>query len=97
MFTEDNKQYHIREIKGKGEGRETLAFDVKCRNDAHIALLSSDSITNPMIEVFIGGWNNKKSAIRLNGTKPDKVEELTSDIVRIDYNVVNCNGPGFKC
>ena len=43
-----------------------------------------------MIEVFIGGWNNKKSAIRLNGTKPDKVEELTSDIVRIDFKLKRC-------
>jgi hypothetical protein len=40
-----------------------------------------------MVEVFIGGWNNKKSAIRLNGTKPDKVEEMTSDIVRIDFKL----------
>ena len=81
FFTEDNKEYQIRAIKGRGQGRETLTFDVKCRNDAHIALLNTDSVTNPMVEIFIGGWNNKKSAIRLNGTKPDKFEELTSDIV----------------
>jgi len=35
-----------------------------------------------MVEIFIGGWNNKKLAIRLNGTKPDKFEQLTSDIVK---------------
>lgn len=71
----------MRPIKGKGQGRNTLTFDVKCNNDAHIALLSSEDIASPMIEVFIGGWSNQKSAIRLNASRPDKAEESTPDVV----------------
>jgi hypothetical protein len=71
----------IRPIKGKGQGRDTLTFDVKCQNDAHIALLSSEEITSPMIEIFIGGWGNQKSAIRFNQSRPDKAEEPTPDVV----------------
>lgn len=84
IFTGDDKQYLIHKIKGKGQGRETITFDVKCSNDAHIALLSSDAVATPMIEVFIGGWSNQKSAIRLNQSKPDKAEEPTPDIVNSD-------------
>ena len=58
-----------------------LMFDVKCSNDAHVALLSSDVIALPMIEIFIGGWGNQKSTIRLNQSRPDKAEEPTPDIV----------------
>ncbi|KAK4002256.1 C3 and PZP alpha-2-macroglobulin domain-containing protein 8 [Daphnia magna] len=81
IFTDDDKEYVIRPIKGKGQGRDTLTFDVKCKNDAHIALLSSEEITTPMVEIFIGGWANQKSAIRLNQSRPDKAEEPTPDIV----------------
>ena len=71
-------------MKGKGQGRDTLTFDVRCNNDAHIALLSGDAVGAPMIEVFIGGWSNSKSAIRLNQTKPDKEVVETPDIVCMD-------------
>jgi hypothetical protein len=81
IHTDDDKEYRIRPIKGKGQGRNTLTFEVKCKNDAHIALLSSDVVANPMIEVFVGGWKNTKSAIRLNQTKPDKAEQETPDVV----------------
>ncbi len=81
IFTGDDKQYLIRPVKGKGQGRDTLIFDVKCSNDAHVALLSGDTAVQPMIEIFIGGWGNKKSAIRLNQNRPDKAEEPTPDVV----------------
>lgn len=84
ILTGDDKEYLIRPIKGKGPGRDTLTFDVKCKNDAHIALLSSQAIASPMIEVFIGGWSNQKSAIRLNQNKPDKAEEPTPDVVCLE-------------
>lgn len=61
-----------------------MTFDVKCNSDAHIALLSGEEIASPIIEVFIGGWNNTKSAIRYNQTKPDKAEESTPGIVSPD-------------
>ena len=57
---------------------------MKCSNDAHIVLLSSDVVASPMIEVFIGGWANQKSAIRLNQSQPDKVKEPTPNIVSMD-------------
>lgn len=82
VSTEDDNVYHIRPIRGDRKGEEvTLTFDVKCRNDAHVALLSSSSVDHPMIEVFIGGWRNQKSAIRFNQTKPDKAIVETPDIV----------------
>ena len=84
IITGDDKQYLIRPIKGKGQERDILTFDVKCSNDAHVALLSSDAIAQPMIEIFIGGWGNKKSAIRLNQSRPDKSEEPTPDVVCSD-------------
>ena len=84
IYTDDDKEYRIRPIQGKGRGRETLTFDVRCHNDAHVSLLGSDSIAEPMIEVFIGGWKNTKSAIRFNQTKPDKAEEETPGIVTFD-------------
>ena len=40
-----------------------------------------------MIEVFIGGWANTKSAIRLNQMKPDQVSVETPGI---------CNGDDFR-
>lgn len=57
---------------------------MKCSNDAHIVLLNGDEIASPLIEIFIGGWGNQKSAIRLNQTQPDKVKESTPDIVSME-------------
>ncbi|CAH2102819.1 unnamed protein product [Euphydryas editha] len=37
--------------------------------------------SDPMYEVFIGGWGNTKSVIRRNRTKPDKVEIETPGIL----------------
>lgn len=81
IITGEEKEYRIHPVKGKSNGRDTLTFDVKCQHDAHICLLSSDAVANPMVEIFIGGWNNSKSVIRFNQSKPDKVEVDTPDIV----------------
>lgn len=62
-------------------GHNGVVFRVKAAHDAHLALCSSDSMSNPMLEVFIGGWQNSKSVIRKNQTKPDVVEESTPEIL----------------
>lgn len=56
-------------------------FRVKAANDAHIALSTVEAENDPMLEVFIGGWGNKKSVVRRNRTKPDVVEVETPDIL----------------
>jgi len=79
ISTGEEKEYLIYPLDSKS--KNTLTFDVKCKNDAHIALLSSNAVDSPMIEIFIGGWANTKSVIRFNQTKPEKAEVDTPDIV----------------
>ena len=79
IVTGEEKDYQIQPLDSKSQN--TLTFDVKCKSDAGIALLGSDAVDGPMIEVFIGGWENTKSAIRLNQTKPNKAEVDTPAIV----------------
>jgi Farnesoic acid 0-methyl transferase len=62
-------------------GANGVVFRVKAANDAHIALTSTEAESDPMLEVFIGGWSNSKSVIRKNRTKPDVVEEATPAIL----------------
>lgn len=62
-------------------GSSGVVFRVKANNDAHIALTSSEAESDPMLEVFIGGWSNAKSVIRRNRTKPDVFEESTPGIL----------------
>lgn len=56
-------------------------FKVRASNDAHLALTSGPEESDPMLEVFIGGWKNSKSVIRKNRTKPDVSEVDTPDIL----------------
>lgn len=58
-----------------------MVFRVKAANDAHIALTSTEGESDPMLEVFLGGWSNSKSVIRKNRTKPDVAEEATPAIL----------------
>lgn len=37
--------------------------------------------THPVIEIFIGGWQNSKSIIRYNQTKPEVAEAQTPGIL----------------
>lgn len=85
-------------------GSNGVVFRVKANNDAHLALTSSEAESDPMLEVFLGGWKNTKSVIRKNRTKPDVVEVDTPDIVnggeyrgfwiRWDRNVINVGKEG---
>jgi len=62
-------------------GATGVVFRVKAAHDAHIALTTSEAESDPMLEVFIGGWSNAKSVIRKNRTKPEVAEEATPDIL----------------
>lgn len=56
-------------------------FKVRAANDAHIALTTGPNQSDPMIEIFIGGWGNAKSVIRKNRTKPEKAEANTPNVL----------------
>lgn len=58
-----------------------VRFKVRAAHDAHLALTTGPQESDPMIEVFIGGWSNAKSVIRKNRTKPDVVEVDTPGIL----------------
>lgn len=85
-------------------GHRGVVFRVKAPHDAHIALTSTEGESNPMLEVFIGGWSNSKSVFRKNRTKPDVVEESTPDFlsavefrgfwIRWDDNVITVGREG---
>ncbi|KAJ1522772.1 hypothetical protein ONE63_001928 [Megalurothrips usitatus] len=49
----------------------SILFKVQAANDAHIALTTTPDDGEPLYEIFIGGWQNAKSAIRKNKQKPD--------------------------
>ena len=69
-------EYTFSPIAGQG-----INFGVRAPNDAHLALTSGPEESDPMIEIFIGGWNNTKSVIRKNRTKPDVAENATPDVL----------------
>lgn len=58
-----------------------VQFRVRSNNDAHVALTSGPYESDPMYEVFIGGWGNSKSIIRKNRSKPDVAEVETPGIL----------------
>ncbi|XP_022117422.1 uncharacterized protein LOC110994849 isoform X1 [Pieris rapae] len=76
VSTDDNLQYQFFPVSSG-----SVQFKVRTANDAHIALTMGPQESDPMYEIFIGGWGNTKSVIRRNRTKPDKVEIETPGIV----------------
>lgn len=74
--TEDKLEYQFHPAAGG-----IVRFKVRAEHDAHLALTTGPGESDPMIEVFLGGWKNTKSVIRKNRTKPDVVEVDTPDIL----------------
>lgn len=60
---------------------EFCQFRVRANNDAHLCLTTGACESEPMYEIFIGGWGNSKSVIRKNRTKPDVAEIPTPGIL----------------
>ncbi|XP_030375225.1 uncharacterized protein LOC115624613 [Scaptodrosophila lebanonensis] len=58
-----------------------FVFQVRSAKDAHIALTTGPQESNPMYEIFLGGWDNSKSVIRKDRQKPDVVELPTPGIL----------------
>lgn len=58
-----------------------MQFRVRAPHDAHLILSGEPNETQPVIEVFIGGWGNSKSVIRYNKEKPEVAEIATPDIL----------------
>ncbi|GBP45177.1 C3 and PZP-like alpha-2-macroglobulin domain-containing protein 8 [Eumeta japonica] len=76
LQTEDKLQYNFFPVTSG-----SIQFRVRAPNDAHIALTTGPQESDPMYEIFIGGWGNTKSVIRRNRTKPDKVEIETPNVL----------------
>ncbi|XP_055683680.1 C3 and PZP-like alpha-2-macroglobulin domain-containing protein 8 isoform X2 [Lutzomyia longipalpis] len=74
--TEDKLEYRFYPVTNR-----LVNFKIRAPNDAHLALTTGPAESDPMIEVFIGGWKNTKSVIRKNRTKPDVVEADTPDVL----------------
>lgn len=76
VSTPDSPEYTFFQVHGSD-----LVFDVRAQSNAHIALTSGPADEAPLYEIFLGGWDNTKSAIRLNKEKPDVSEAATEQIV----------------
>lgn len=76
--TGDEKQYRFVPFAGK-----TLRFTIKAAHDCHLAFTSEEGESEPMFEVFIGGWEGAHSAIRFN-KGDDLVKVDTPDILSAD-------------
>ena len=71
---------------------------MKAPHDAHIALAPGATDEGGIIEIFLGGWEGAKSAIRLNKEKPDLAQVDSPDIVSADEErtfVVRWNTDGL--
>lgn len=82
MHTDDSQEYTFFPVFNG-----TLDFEVRAAHDAHIALTSGPADDVPLHELFLGGWENTKCALRHNKEKPDKAEAEIEQVV---------NGTDFK-
>lgn len=80
----------------------SLSFSVDCANDAHIALTTKAKASDPIIEIYLGGWKNTASALRYNQQTPDKVlnvlplcfdDQFYSHTNIIKYIIFTINAP----
>jgi hypothetical protein len=76
LNTPDSLQYQFYPFRNG-----IFQFRVRAPNDAHIILSGGPNETHPVIEVFIGGWQNSKSVIRYNQNKPEVAEAHTPGIL----------------
>lgn len=74
LNTEDSKEYTFLPIF-----TGSLDFEVRSKHDAHLALTGGEADATPLYEIFLGGWENMKCAIRFNKEKPDKAEAATEN------------------
>lgn len=73
QFTGTEKSWNIMPLgMVHGRPRRSLLFHVNTECSAHLALLSSGSIGQPMIEIELASWLNRESAIRFNETLIDQ-------------------------
>ncbi|XP_015113518.1 uncharacterized protein LOC107038774 isoform X1 [Diachasma alloeum] len=79
LTTEDKLEYNFYPCSS-GQ----IQFRVRAPNDAHIALTTGPHESEPMYEIFIGGWGNSKSVIRKNRVKPEVAEMDTPGILSAD-------------
>ncbi|CAB3359561.1 Hypothetical predicted protein [Cloeon dipterum] len=78
--TADSKDYYFNVVPTNSTC--TLRFRVKTSNDAHICLSASGAQdSTPILEIFLGGWDNKMSAIRRDNAQPEKVKVSTPDLL----------------
>jgi len=64
LDTPDKLEYNFYPIRSG-----IVNFKVRAPKDAHIALTTGPAENDPMVEVFIGGWENSKSIIRKKSNK----------------------------
>jgi hypothetical protein len=76
VYTEDKLEYTFFELF-----RYSIDIRVKASHDAHIALSSKAGDDENLVEIFLGGWDNSKSAIRLQKTQPDVAQSSTPQLL----------------
>lgn len=66
-----------------------VEFKVKATNDASVCLTTGPSVSIPIDEVILGGWDNTKSAIRHNMQIPHATEkEMAALLSPVEYRSI---------
>uniref|UniRef100_A0A8W8LAY1 Sushi domain-containing protein n=1 Tax=Magallana gigas TaxID=29159 RepID=A0A8W8LAY1_MAGGI len=78
LFTADDKQYvELSPYCITAANRSAFSFQVLAKDNAHVALMSTDNTAGPLYEIVIGGWGNKVSCIRSETVNQTKLIEFT--------------------